>query len=116
MNLPKNLKINDNLFECDLALTDKQKSIGLQMYDHLPISKCLLFPFKKVAMVKFLMKKVQFNIDIAFCISGKIVKIIHNIQPGDQSVFECFCDCVIEFNGDTCKKLNIQENDTLTFS
>lgn len=73
--------IKDKTFYVDVAKTDQEKEKGLSVYDSLPISRGMVFPFEKADYYGFWMKNMKFPIDIIYIRQGKIVDIFKNVPP-----------------------------------
>lgn len=75
-------------FECDVAETHQERTVGLQAYSNL-LSKCgLVFKFSRPTDAMFHMGSVGFPIDIAFLDDDNtIVKLYRNIKPGSLEIF-----------------------------
>jgi uncharacterized protein len=75
-------------FECDVAETQLEKTVGLQAYSDLNQKCGLIFKYNKPTDVMFHMGSVAFPIDVAFLNDDDtIVKICKNIKPGTLEVF-----------------------------
>ena len=115
-----NAIIGNHLFNLEIAITDKQKAVGLAKYDSISQDFGMLFPFTKSGYYAFWMKNMKFPIDIIFIRSGKILKIFPNVpapvysnsalpiyRPGEQS------DTVLEINAGLSQKYGFKNGDTV---
>jgi len=102
-------------FECDVAITSKEKIDGLQVYSNLGDRSGLLFPYKKPTDAFFHMGTVSFPIDIAFIDEdNRIKKLYKNIMPGSLEVFSCAgTKAVLEISGGLSDTLGIKELDSI---
>jgi uncharacterized membrane protein (UPF0127 family) len=73
---------------CDLAVSDREQSVGLQKYSSLPTDRGMLFPYDPPRKVQFHMANVQFPIDILFVNGqGVISDIEHWVDPGSTQKY-----------------------------
>lgn len=98
---------------CDVAATPRQQASGLQPYDFLHENRGLWFPFTNRRTASFHMGEVSFPIDIIFVDSGKINKIVADVQPRQMGSWKSLCTDVIEVNGGWCRKNNIRVGDSI---
>lgn len=84
MGAAKNKKLcfNSECFNFELALTKKQRTIGLSQKESMERDKAMLFVFKKEGYHSFWMKDVNFALDIIWLDSDKtVVGIKRDVQP-----------------------------------
>lgn len=113
-----NIKINDNEFKINVCMTPKQITQGMQnkTFDGF---EGLLFLLSSGPQ-SFWMYKCIIPLDILFINNDRIVKIYSNCQPCHNEPCERFgcnlANMVLELPGNTCKNLNIKENDKIDLS
>lgn len=108
---PRSLKmmIGDSIFEMEISM-DHEK--GLSGRDSIE-NDGMVFVFPNPSPKSFHMKNCKIPLDIAFCNSGKVVKIYKNCPPckGPRcKKYTCFSsDVVLEFAGGYCDTKGITE-------
>jgi uncharacterized membrane protein (UPF0127 family) len=113
------ITINDNPFKVKLAISEKERSNGM-------MGKRFNDEFNGMLFVQghdyhcFWMKNCIIPLDIIFIEDNVITKIHHNCPPCDDGKCdERYCgdgDLVLELSGGDCKKLGINEGDTLNLN
>ncbi len=98
---------------CDVAVTPKQQSSGLQAYDDLSYNHGLWFPFYSRRTASFHMGEVKFPIDIIFVDGNKVAKIVSKVLPRKQGSWSSTCTDVIETNGGWAEDHYIKVGDTV---
>ena len=93
---------------CEVAASPAEKSIGLQRHAGLNDSEGMYFPFSPTSNVQFHMGSVRFPIDIVFCESGRVARIVDNAQPGTRDRWGSRCDGVIEVRGGWCREHGVR--------
>jgi hypothetical protein len=106
--------INGIKFGTKVAITEEDQQRGL-MYQPWP-PPVMVFPYQKASQRKFWMKNTISPLDIIFCRSNKIVKIVRGeplstamVGPEEPS------DFVIELPAGTCKEHNFQSGQNIFF-
>jgi uncharacterized membrane protein (UPF0127 family) len=112
------VKINKHGFNCDVANTIPEKTMGLQDRDVLERDHGMLFPYEVPQNVMFHMGTVKFPIDILFIDENKNVKkISKNIKPNTLGTYGCSeIKYVLEIPGGYCDSARIEEGDRVSFS
>lgn len=100
------VKISGISFPTILAITDKEKELGL-MYKR-KITTSMSFIYNKPEVNKFWMKNTVCSLDIVFCHNQKIVDI-QTGTPYSTALIgqDILSDTVIEFAEGTCKENKI---------
>lgn len=97
----------------DVADSEQDKILGFQRYDAIEPNQAMFFPYHKPVPAGYHMAGVKFPIDILFLRaesgdSYKIVRIVHNVQPGDADSYHCDnVSGVLEVSGGFCRKNRI---------
>lgn len=112
--------IRNQVFNIEIAKTQKAKETGLAKYNSIPQNFGMLFPFGKEGYNAFWMKNMKFPIDIIFIKNGKIIKIYKDVpppqtpdsqlpiyKPGDVS------DTVLEINSGLSDKYGFENGDSV---
>lgn len=120
------IQIKSEIFDCEVAITDEEKRIGLAYRDSIDPQTCMIFPFIPPQEVVMWMQGVRFSLDIIFLLDGRIVHIEHEAPPcsGDpcSGKEECpsyccqLCDAVIEVSGGTARSLSLKKGDLIDLS
>ncbi|MBC7074181.1 DUF192 domain-containing protein, partial [Candidatus Parcubacteria bacterium] len=116
----KRIKIGENVFLVELAITKKQKEKGLGERDFLPEKHGMLFVFEKPDFYYFWMKGMKFPLDFVWILEDRVVDITENVLPQDFQPPNSFtskfpADKVLEVKAGTVKKANIQIGDKVEF-
>ena len=112
--------INNHKFIVDVAKTNEQKQLGLDIYNKLPIFKGMVFPFQTADKYSFWMKGMKFPIDIIYINNSRIVEIFTNlpfpktstenpvtVTPKEQANY------VLEINAGLSQKYNFKKGDNV---
>ena len=68
--------------QLELALTEKEKRVGLMFRDSLPADRGMLFPFSEDEITMFWMKDTLFPLDIVWLDkAGKVVEVYADAPP-----------------------------------
>lgn len=108
-----NILIGDNKFKTVLAISDKEKEIGL-MYHKWP-PPVMTFLYTEGEFKKFWMKNTPSPLDIVFCYNGKVVSI-HKGEPFSTKMVgpNDLSDLVVELPYGTCNKFGIDVGNSVT--
>lgn len=120
------LKINNNIFEVEIADTDKKREKGLSDRASLATNSAMLFIFDTSATQGFWMKDMAFDIDIIWIdASKKIIDIERNVSKNSYNEINpklsktLFSPApikyVLEINAGLSEKLNIKVGDAVEF-
>lgn len=114
------IKIRDILVEVELASSPDEHYLGLSHRDFLLEKSGMLFLFQEEEEISFLMRDMNFSLDILFINKNKIVNIYKNIpfDKNSQSILYKSIypvDKVLELNGGFCDENKIKVGDFLEF-
>lgn len=104
----------------DIADSEEDKVLGFQRYDAIEPNQAMFFPYHRPVPAGYHMAGVKFPIDILFLRaeggdSYKIVRIVHNVQPGDADSYHCDnVSGVLEVSGGFCRKNRIDIYDPVS--
>ncbi len=112
------LEINNQKFSLELAQTSQEKYQGLSNREHLCSSCGMLFVYEQAQNRTFVMRGMNFPLDIVWIKDQKIVKIDRNLAPEAKEPWTKYSsgqpvDLVLELNGNSCQKYNIQVGDKI---
>jgi hypothetical protein len=110
------MRIGDQSFELELALTEAQQELGLMHRDHLDSDKGMLFIFPDMQVRTFWNHDVSFPLDLVFLdSSGKIVSIKQMQKFNDLNVSsDVPAKYAIELNEGTAANVGIKIGDSLS--
>lgn len=104
--------IGNNKFKTVLAVSDKEKQLGLMHQEWPP--PVMTFLYTESEFKKFWMKNTPSPLDIVFCSNGKVLSVHQGVPfstklvgPNEPS------DLVIELPYGTCKKFGIDSGDSV---
>ena len=110
------IRINDSHFRVKLAVSEKERQIGMMKKRFDDTFNGMLF-IQKNEQHCFWMKNCIIPLDIIFIDDNVITKIHHNCPPCEDDICdEHYCgegDLVLELMGGDCDKLGINEGDEL---
>jgi uncharacterized membrane protein (UPF0127 family) len=110
------IRINDCQFKVKLAVSEKERQMGMMKKRFDDTFNGMLF-IQKNEQHCFWMKNCIIPLDIIFIEDNIITKIHHNCPPCEDDICdEHYCgegDLVLELMGGTCNKLGINEGDEL---
>ena len=101
-------------FEVELALSNRQQSMGLMFRRFLPENAGMLFVYNRSAVITMWMKNTFLSLDIIFIRSdGRIHRIVERTIPlSEKRIFSGMpVVAVLELNGGTTKRLGIRVGD-----
>lgn len=106
--------------DLEIANTPNERYLGLSGRSEICLDCGMLFNFPKKEEQSFVMRNMNFPLDIIFIADEKITKIYHNLEPegsDPQKVYssEGLVDYVVELRGGRSRELNIEEGDTIVF-
>lgn len=110
------LKINRQEIKVEIVSTSKQQYRGLSGRKSICADCGMLFNFSDVGVRSFVMRDMEFPLDIIFIENGIIRNIAANLEPEGNSPTRIYesdgsVDQVLEVNGGYCQKNNIQPGD-----
>lgn len=110
--------INGIQFTVDVAKTNDQKARGLNIYNKLPLTKGMVFPFEQENYYAFWMKDMKFPIDIIYIQNDKVVDIFPSVpnpkNTKDNPVMvkpRSKANLVLEINAGLVRKYNFKIGD-----
>ena len=111
------VKVNQNIFNVKTLIDEKSQKIGMmgKEFDETFDGLLFLMGGKKQC---FWMKNCIIPLDIIMIKNNVIVNIHHNCPPCVEEDCSSYCgngNVVLELNGGTCEKLNIQAGDTINY-
>jgi uncharacterized membrane protein (UPF0127 family) len=111
-NRTSNILIGDHKLRTFLAVSDKEKEIGL-MHQKWP-PPVMTFLYTEGEFKKFWMKNTPSPLDIVFCYNGKVASIHEGVPFSTRMVGpNHLSDLVVELPYGTCKKLGIDIGDSV---
>lgn len=107
------LRIGDQIIETELVFSQEAKYLGLSWRDNLSAGQAMLFVFEDYSQKSFVMRNMNFPLDIVFLKDGKVVKVFSNLQPERGTPKNIYqygpADMVIELPANYFKNNNLQE-------
>ena len=105
------------VFDIEKPETSEESHKGLAGRKKLPEKHGMIYFFERGG-ARVWTPETEFHVDFIFIDSfGDIVKIVHNAEPLSKKIYECnYGYAVLELNGGECKKLGIQEEDSVISS
>jgi len=110
------ISINKNLFKVKTVLSNKDIQLGMMGRTFSDFDGMFFILDKSEHC--FWMKNCIIPLDIIFINDSQITKIHHSCPPCVDEMCRNYCgfgDIVLELPSDTCKSLNISENDRVKF-
>lgn len=113
-------QVGGKSIDLEIANTPSERYLGLSGRREICLNCGMLFSFPKKEEQSFVMRNMNFPLDIIFIADEKIVKIYHNLEPegsDPQKVYssEGPVDFVVELRGARARDLNLEEGDEITF-
>jgi len=110
--------INDKKFKLEIVKDPMDMYRGLSNRPELCPSCGMLFVFSDLGQRSFVMRDMNFPLDIIFLAEGKIVKIYDNLAPEGSNPRNFYnsekpADRVLEINAGLASKLGLKEGDNL---
>lgn len=114
------IKIKDQIIEVEIADTPQQHYLGLSYRLELPENFGMLFIFSDKQPRTFVMRNMNFNLDIVFIEENEIVYICHDLSSNTkEEKFYCQSDSpvdkVLEIQGGFCEKNKVEVGDKIYF-
>ncbi len=103
-------------FLAELSLSNKAHYLGLSNRESLNRNKAMLFVFENKAKRTFVMRDMNFPLDIIFLSDNKIIDIYKNLEPEGSEPKSLYSssdlsNMVLEINGGLADSFNLKEND-----
>lgn len=119
-NLLKRIKINDKIITVELVLDPYSQYLGLSDRASLCDNCGMLFIFSEKQKAEFVMRDMNFPLDLLFIVNNRIVEINRNLMPeGKQPInnYQSFepINMALELPGGYCQQNNIQIGDQVDF-
>ena len=122
-NLEKNktVRINGHEIMVEIADTPEKQYQGLSFRKNLCADCGMLFVFKEKGEKTFVMREMNFPLDIIFIDGILIVKIYKNLPPASADSNKLYnsgqpVNLVLEVNGGFTDRYNIKERERIDFS
>ena len=109
-------KDSEYIFNIEIAITEKERSIGLMYRKELKQNEGMLFLYPKKQIIKMWMKNTLIPLDMIFINnSGKIIDIFKMTIPKDLTPIgpDLKLKGVLEINGGLTSYLNINKGDLI---
>lgn len=111
--------INGNKMRVEIVSTVVDQYTGLSNRDYLCWDCGMLFKYPKKSVREFVMRDMNFPLDIIFINDGRIVKIAEKLRIDDKSPLAVYSseqpiDSAIEVNAGYCDDKNIKVGDPVT--
>ncbi len=109
------VSVNNKTFSVFIAKSDTEKQIGLSGRDKISENEGMIFVFDKSDYYSFWMKEMKFPIDIIYMVNNKVITVVKNANPPDDSknlkIYQPKekSDMVLELNAGLAEKYNIKE-------
>jgi hypothetical protein len=107
------LKIGEKIIETELLFSKEAMYLGLSGRDNLPEGKGMLFIFENYESPVFLMRKMNFPLDIVFLKDGVAMKVFSDLRPEGEAPENIYqygpADMVIELPANYFYNNNLQE-------
>ncbi len=115
------LKVNDCLFKAELATNVIEKYQGLSDRDSLCQDCAMLFLYDKKEELSYVMRNMNFPLDIIFIADKKVLNIHSNTKPEGKQPKNLYssigkADAVLEINANIARKCNLKPGDLITWS
>ncbi len=113
---PATLTINQQVIKIEIASDLQHQYKGLSKRESLCDDCGMLFVWPQKDIREFVMRDMNFPLDILFISDGKILNIEKNLKPQDSNQLTIYrslhpADMVLEINGGYSEKNNIQVGD-----
>lgn len=111
-------EVGSRTITLEIANTPAERYLGLSGRKDICLDCGMIFSFPEKKEQSFVMRNMNFPLDIIYIADGEIVKIYHNLRPeGDdpQNIYASKepIDYVIELRGSRAKTLQIKEGDRI---
>jgi uncharacterized protein len=115
------LRINkQTTYQVELAISPKERQIGLMHRKRLPIDRGMLFIYRKPSKVRIWMKNTVIPLDIVWLSDKKIIQHIErNTTPYSKEILvnpSGLSKYILELNAGQTKLNRIQKGDSVEFS
>ena len=113
--------MTDSKLKIEIAETDQERFQGLSGYESLCENCGMLFNFESKEMQDFVMRDMNFPLDIIFMAKGKIINIAEKLPPEGHETIYIYkslapADMVLEVNSGYAEKYGIKPGDNIKIS
>ncbi|MFA5131164.1 MAG: DUF192 domain-containing protein [Patescibacteria group bacterium] len=114
------LKINGQTIKAEIVKSGPKMYLGLSKRPEMCAGCGMLFLFPDKEIRDFVMRDMEFPLDIIFISEGKIINIDENLMPESDPVENYYvsaepADAVLELNAGYCQKYNIKAGDSVIY-
>lgn len=112
------IKINDKIIKVEIASSPWRQYFGLSNRDSLCLDCGMLFIFPDKQEREFVMRNMNFSLDIIFIADGRIVSISEKLEPEGSQPVNSYkslvpVDMVLEVSGGYSQRHGIKINDQI---
>ncbi len=114
------LRINEKSIKVEIVSGSRDTYRGLSGRESLCTNCGMLFDFKKSQEYSFVMREMNFPLDIVFILNNRIVNIYENLPPEGKDYSKIYrsaglADTVLELNANFCRDFKIKVGDQINF-
>jgi len=109
----------ENIFDVELAVTERQQSQGLMFRRSMAANAGMLFDYGALKQIQMWMKNTYIPLDMIFIDSnGKVINIVERTIPESLIIISSRgrARAVLELNSGTASRLGIKEGDRVAHS
>jgi len=109
----------ENIFDVELAVTERQQSQGLMFRRSMAANAGMLFDYGALKQIQMWMKNTYIPLDMIFIDSnGKVINIVERTIPESLIIISSRgrARAVLELNSGTASRLGIKEGDRVVHS
>ena len=115
------IEINQKIINIEIASSPINQYFGLSKRKSLCADCGMLFIFTDKQIREFVMRNMEFPLDIIFIADGRIINIAENLEPEGNNPINKYksiapADKVLELNGGYCQKHGIEVGDSVIFN
>ncbi|MFH0856299.1 MAG: DUF192 domain-containing protein [bacterium] len=112
------IKIRDNKINIEIVNTDETRYKGLSGRENLCADCGMLFVFNDLRERYFVMRDMNFPLDIIWIKENRVIKIDKNLSPEGHNPVNIYSpsepiDMVLEVNGGFCDRKGIKEGEEI---
>ncbi len=116
--LSTRIKLHNQIFLVDVAVTEQEKRRGLGYRDSLPPDRGMLFVYNQKGQYDFWMKGMRFPLDFMWIDGKNVVDITTNVPVATSESLPQYrpkvpVDKILELNAGTVEKYGIAIGDTI---
>jgi uncharacterized membrane protein (UPF0127 family) len=114
-----NIAIKNQIIKAEVVSSPVKEYLGLSNRESLCKNCGMLFVFSDAGEKNFVMRNMNFSLDIIFINKNKIINIAANLPPegsNPKNIYQSIApaDKVLEINGGDSRKYNIKAGDSIT--